>query len=402
LTSVVISESIEDIGNAAFSENNLQDVQILGNPSIYSNAFDDQTTLDGKYEYDYLYETDTIKINQPLYEIQSDYTVPSTLATKPVTKIASSAFRNEGLTSVVISESIEDIGNAAFSENNLQDVQILGNPSIYSNAFDDQTTLDGKYEYDYLYETDTIKINQPLYEIQSDYTVPSTLATKPVTKIASSAFRNEGLTSVVISESIEDIGNTAFSENNLQDVQILGNPSIYSNAFDDQTTEQTTIKGFLGTEAESHANSRDYLNFIAFDAPPINTFDINVSILGGTLELLMPNTALQFEGTIDGSDVITMTQVSDPLDVQVEDFTGEEHTFNVQQTIADFVHEDGKTKLTPLFEVNTPETILSVDPQVNRIASTQIDLGTLEFDNKNFNKAGNYSSTLTTEVVVMP
>nr|WP_289039288.1 hypothetical protein [uncultured Allobacillus sp.] len=141
---------------------------------------------------------------------------------------------------------------------------------------------------------------------------------------------------------------------------------------------------------------------LAASAQTTNSNDISATLNAGSLQLIVDETAeLNFSATLDSSEVLTATS-TDSVDWSVEDFTGKEHTWNVQQTIADFVHEDGNTKLTPLFEVNTPE-VIHTSELGDRTASGVIDLGgSLEFDNKNFNKAGNYSSTLTTEVVVMP
>uniref|UniRef100_UPI0025954039 leucine-rich repeat domain-containing protein n=1 Tax=uncultured Allobacillus sp. TaxID=1638025 RepID=UPI0025954039 len=233
------------------------------------------------YEYT-IKEDDTVKITMYVTRSETDIEIPAEIAGKKVTEIGEGAFRLNGLTSVVIPESVEIIGKSAFASNSLTEVTIPENVQIIRDMAFTQNRLtqvkvyskDVSYSegaflnfnpteivllstkgstseefadkinyivfaplgYDYtIKEDDTVEITNYTGN-ETDIEIPSKIEGKAVTEIDSSAFRNKGLTSVVISESIEDIGNAAFSENNLQDVQILGNPSIYSNAFDDQTT----------------------------------------------------------------------------------------------------------------------------------------------------------------------
>ena len=119
-----------------------------------------------------------------------DVVIPSNINGKQVVAIGNDAFRNLGLTNIVIPNSITNIGISAFRENYLTSVTIPNSvTSIGDSAFYDNKL--------------------------TSVTIPNS-----VTSIGSSAFENNQLTSVTIPNSVTSIGDYAFFRNNLTSVTI--------------------------------------------------------------------------------------------------------------------------------------------------------------------------------------
>ena len=109
-----------------------------------------------------------------------DVVIPSNINGKQVVAIGNDAFRNLGLTNIVIPNSITNIGISAFRENYLTSVTIP-----------DSVTSIGDYAFG---ENQLTSI-----------TIPDS-----VTSIGNGAFENNQLTSVTIPNSVTSIGNSAF------------------------------------------------------------------------------------------------------------------------------------------------------------------------------------------------
>ena len=109
-----------------------------------------------------------------------DVVIPSNINGKQVVAIGNDAFRNLGLTNIVIPNSITNIGISAFRENYLTSVTIP-----------DSVTSIGDYAFG---ENQLTSI-----------TIPDS-----VTSIGNGAFENNQLTSVTIPNSVTSIGNDAF------------------------------------------------------------------------------------------------------------------------------------------------------------------------------------------------
>ena len=125
-----------------------------------------------------------------------DVVIPSNINGKQVVAIGNDAFRNLGLTNIVIPNSITNIGISAFRENYLTSVTIP-----------DSVTSIGDYAFG---ENQLTSI-----------TIPDS-----VTSIGNGAFENNQLTNIIIPTSVTSIGNDAFGGNQLTSVTI---PSSVTN-----------------------------------------------------------------------------------------------------------------------------------------------------------------------------
>jgi hypothetical protein len=154
--------------------------------------------------------------------------IPSTISGLPVTNIASYAFTNTSITSVIIPSSVTSIGNNAFAScTDLTSISIPNSvTTIGSSAF-------------YLTGLTSVAIPASVTSI-GDYTFQScsglTNVTIPygITSIGVNAFWNcSSLTSVTIPVSVSSIGNTAFQYcSSLNSAVFNGNaPTMGSNVF---------------------------------------------------------------------------------------------------------------------------------------------------------------------------
>ena len=141
-----------------------------------------------------------------------DVVIPSNINGKQVVAIGNDAFRNLGLTNIVIPNSITNIGISAFRENYLTSVTIPNSvTSIGDSAF-----------YDNKLTSVTIPNSVTSIGSSAFYGNKLTSVTIPnsVTSIGSSAFENNQLTSITIPDSVTSIGNWAFENNQLTSVTI--------------------------------------------------------------------------------------------------------------------------------------------------------------------------------------
>ena len=163
-----------------------------------------------------------------------DVVIPSDINGKKVVAIGNDAFRNLGLTNIVIPNSITNIGISAFRQNKLTSVTIpdsvtsigdyaFKNNQLTSVTIPDSVTSIGDYAF---------KNNQ-----LTSVTIPDS-----VTSIGDYAFKNNQLTSVTIPDSVTSIGVYAFKDNQLTSVTIPNSvTSIGDYAFEKNQLTSVTI-----------------------------------------------------------------------------------------------------------------------------------------------------------------
>ena len=168
--------------------------------------------------------------------VPKELTIPGTLGGSPVVAIWHGAFSEEGLTSVIIPDSVTSIGAMAFYKNSLKSVAIPDDvTSIEDMAFNENslTSLD----------------------------IPG-----GVTKIGRSAFGDNSLTSVTIPSSVVSIEDYAFASNRLTSVTIRnGVTEIWEGAFSGNSLTAITIPASV-TSIGEYAFSRNALTSVTIGA----------------------------------------------------------------------------------------------------------------------------------------
>jgi len=191
----------------------------------------------------------------------ADLVIPNTIWGDPIVSIGADAFRNAGLTSVTIPGGVISIGANAFANNSLTSVTIpdgvisiganaFANNSLTSVTIPNSVTSVGPRAFD-----GRVRITRgvpspppttPVVamfrfaggEIQGFYgtvpanlVIPDTILGNRVISIGADAFRNAGLTSVTIPDSVTYIGANAFANNPLSSVSIPSTLTLPHMAF---------------------------------------------------------------------------------------------------------------------------------------------------------------------------
>ena len=196
-----------------------------------------------------------------------DVVIPSDINGKKVVAIGNDAFKNLGLTNIVIPNSITNIGISAFRENYLTSVTIpnsvtsigdyaFGENQLTSITIPDSVTSIGSSAFQQNKLT-SVTIPNSVTRIEdcafqqnklTSVTIPNS-----VTSIGNRAFYDNKLTSVTIPNSVTSIGNRAFYRNNLTSVTIPNSvTSIENSAFGENQLTSITIPDSV-TSIEDYA-----------------------------------------------------------------------------------------------------------------------------------------------------
>lgn len=296
LTEVTFPASISKIGNGAFDMNRLLSVTFLGDaPAQASKVFNwdpeslgvnDKSRTPVVYALknkkgwgdtwseapvqkldrsDFLSYTTTAKkvtVTGCKSACPASLVIPNKIAGNPVTSIASQAFKNAGLSYVVLPEAITNVGNSAFSGDGITSVYLLGSaPSIGNDSFgsiSESTKIrlawnakkwgdiwnDRTFEVDLspFFTTEDAEGNLTLTTCRthcdSNLVFPAEIGGKPVRRIGEfdtqglGSFADTGLLSVEIPNSVTAIGDFSFVGNQLTTVEIPSSvKSIGESAF---------------------------------------------------------------------------------------------------------------------------------------------------------------------------
>ncbi|MDD2891342.1 MAG: leucine-rich repeat protein [Candidatus Gracilibacteria bacterium] len=177
----------------------------------------------------------------------TDIVIPCKIGGVTVKTLGIQSFKNKGLTSVIIPDSVITIVNQAFMSNSLTEVIIpngvttimgaafhtnsltsvvipsniisIANNTFFNNPLTSITNYDGFTSSEYFYTATGagIEINGYI-GTATNLTIPSTINGKSVVSLGVNAFNNKGLTNVVIPTSIISIGAYAFNNNPITNI----------------------------------------------------------------------------------------------------------------------------------------------------------------------------------------
>ncbi|WP_058306195.1 leucine-rich repeat protein [Gracilibacillus massiliensis] len=285
LEEVVLPSSISELGEQAFSNNNLTRVTVYNSNTIFNdnsiffynvaNAADltlvgyaNSTTETHANNYGYSFEAlpeFTFVDNRDGTATITGYTGPERALEIPaqigdehltVTAIGEEAFRNKGLTSVIIPDSVETIESQAFSYNALSELIISGNVetigyrSFYANDIATLTISEG---------IETIGNAAFSYNKLEEIEFPESIRT-----IEQFAFSHNKLTDLILPVTIENVMRAAFRGNNLTKVTILNSETLLNDSIEDVFKENVdhagdlTLVGYLTSTTEAYANKYGY------------------------------------------------------------------------------------------------------------------------------------------------
>lgn len=298
LTDIIIPESVNNIGSQAFISNPLSTVVVLGTtpPTINTSTNVDTFSQNGDRS-----NIDLIVINNATDEYVTDpgalwtgfkmvfeatspttaevshydsangtnVVIPSTVTagsnTFDVNRIDDSAFENTGLTSVIIPDSVIEIGVSAFNTNNLTSVTIP-----------DSVTLIGT----------TAFATNPITNLSIG---------SNVTDIAIGAFVDNNLSNVTIPSNVTFIGLLAFGNNPLSSVTSLATtpPTITTGtndtfAFDRSNIALSIPAGTMGAYVTDPGALWTGFNPVTEDALSIDEFE-----LGNTVKIITQQNRLE-------------------------------------------------------------------------------------------------------------
>ncbi len=272
LTSVEIPYSLEAIGEGAFFENKIKSVEIpstLKNvlnwvegdtydtenkeatvESLHENSVFDELCDIVFYDYfkfgDFFFDKETGTITGYNEDGAKNVVIPSEIDGIVVSKIGEYAFKDKGITTLEIPDSILKIETEAFSSNKLKELVIPNSVKALGNGAFKQN------------EIVNLTLSNSLVEISDNAFAENSLTTlvipNGVTYIGISAFESNKLTSVEIPDTVTEIGVRAFYSNNLREIKL--------------PESVVKIVGYLGesTEKETYELTEEQLiNLKVFD-----------------------------------------------------------------------------------------------------------------------------------------
>ena len=178
-----------------------------------------------------------------------DVSIPPQIRGLPVTTIRENAFKEMGLTSIIIPNSVTHIGKASFAGNQLTRVTISESiTTIGEDVFRDNKLTSVTIPNSVTHIGKSSFAGNELIHV----TIPES-----VTDIGENAFGNNKLTSIIISESVTNIGVSAFSNNYLTEIIIPKNITSINNDvfFNNRLTSITIPENIVSIGAGAFARN---------------------------------------------------------------------------------------------------------------------------------------------------
>ena len=152
--------------------------------------------------------------------------LPSITLPEGLEEIKSYGFANNQLTEVTFPRSLKIIGDRAFAGNKLKNIEFQSNPTISGASFANNQ-MEGSQGIIYRYDPATGRKDYTTIiaygGASKNVVIPEMVNGVAPKIISSSAFASNGLKSVVIPDSVEEIGGSAFYSNNLTSVTLPSN-----------------------------------------------------------------------------------------------------------------------------------------------------------------------------------
>lgn len=256
---------------------------------------------------------------------ENELIIPSSTEDYLVTSISENGFSNlEGITTIYVPDSIEEIGNAAFY--NCVDTQIitLGNNVTYigEKAFMNCSNLS------------SINLNANLITIKA------------------SAFENcSKLTSAVLGKELSELGNQAFANCESLSTVFVFNPSLVIPDTVFENCGNLTIYGYSGSTAEKYANSHN----LSFESIGNNVSEIKVNYNG--------EPTVEQYGVVSADNLsLDITYIDGKIETITDGISVVCNTSVIGKQNAVVVYESGYTTFEVEVVSNTP-TELSFDSQ---------------------------------------
>ena len=230
---VSIPESITYIGEGAFFDNSgITNVNVPIHAEILPNAFAERTTVtrsqqrsDYERDFSFRFIDDGTAIEIVRYfGSATDVVIPEQIQGLPVTSIFYDAFNQQGLTGVIIPDSVTHIGSSAFRHNQLTEITIpSGVTKIDYSVFEDNQLTSVSIPGGVTHISPSAFANNRL---------ASVVIPHGVTHIDNKAFWKNELVEVIIPDSVTHIGDEAFRSNQLTEVSVPSHAEIDRGAFD--------------------------------------------------------------------------------------------------------------------------------------------------------------------------
>ena len=240
--------TFDNEGNAKVTiegKGKFKDLAICNGTKI-SVELSDTCSTDAKY---FAYEEVEGGISITGYSIEGglDVVIPSNINGKQVVAIATEAFQNKQLTSVIIPNSVTNIYVHAFSSNQLTSVTIptsvtsIGHSAFYGNKLTSVTIPNSVTSIgDYAFQSNQL----------TSITIPSS-----VTSIGGYAFKSNQLTSVTIPSSVTSIGKWAFLKNDSSNLNLTKIINKTGRSFDwGHIVNNSSAYFVTGTVVNSYGN----------------------------------------------------------------------------------------------------------------------------------------------------
>jgi len=186
-----------------------------------------------------------------------DVVIPARLHDTEITIIGANAFKNTGITSVVVPEEVVEIGIGAFSGNRLEKVtfgsklvRILGGTPEGQKEVTEEGAFEGNHGLsEIIFPNALTEIGARAFKDCGLINVKfgATLAASRVVTIYESAFRNNKLTEVNLPPELKTIHRFAFNKNQIQTLQIPGKVDLlYQGTFTDNPLTTLIVPASLG------------------------------------------------------------------------------------------------------------------------------------------------------------